>query len=357
MLETPVQKRRARAVATVERRAHILWIDHGRGGHGYLRGDSRAFSPLPVSLADTTGSESLDTTPGELLAAAVCSSFVVALADLLARQARPRWSSPWMQPVRSGIGTAGEAISGLHLRVRGRGAGLEPESFVDCADLALACCPISHALSATVTVTVDADLARERNAASRTSPQQSKRLGEADPCSERLAHASVAASPDDGSSSDQRRRSRHRRGRDQRMARGARRRAHARRSGPSARPPGEGRSSARSMRARADRQPQHPVRKHDSARARGEASRRSRDRASPALDRALERDRDGRARQQGSPPSSAGTSPPTNPRRRSTRSASTISGTPRASSTEATWCTSRATPRRATTRVLSSRAG
>jgi organic hydroperoxide reductase OsmC/OhrA len=92
MLETPItegQERAAETAKTVERHAHILWIDHGGGGHGYLRGGSRAFSPLPASLADTTDSRSLDTTPGELLAAAVRSSFAVTLADLLVRRGTP----------------------------------------------------------------------------------------------------------------------------------------------------------------------------------------------------------------------------------------------------------------------------
>ena len=159
MLETPVQERRTRAAATVERHAHILWIDHGRGGHGYLRGDSRAFSPLPVSLADTTGSGSPDTTPGELLAAAVCSSFVVTLADLLAQRGTPALELAVDAICQTENRDCGRTISGLRIRVRGRGAELEPESFADCADHALACCPISHALSATVTITIDADLA------------------------------------------------------------------------------------------------------------------------------------------------------------------------------------------------------
>ena len=81
----------------------------------------------------------------------------------------------------------------------------------------------------------------------------------------------------------------------------------------------------------ADRQPQHPVREHDSRPSgRRELPGDPALERRPALDRALERDRDGRARQQGRPPSSAGTSRPTSRRRRSTRSASTTSGTRRA---------------------------
>jgi organic hydroperoxide reductase OsmC/OhrA len=160
MLETPVHVRsHERAAETVERHAHILWIDHGSGGHGYLRGDSRAFSPLPVSLAGTNHWGSPDTTPGELLAAAVCSSFVVTLADLLARRDTPALEIAVDATCQLGEGECGQTIIGLHLRVGGRGVGLEPESFAQSAQLALACCPISHALSATVDITVDADLA------------------------------------------------------------------------------------------------------------------------------------------------------------------------------------------------------
>lgn len=160
MLEAPVQQRQGHMAATVERHAHILWIDHGRGGHGYLRADSPAFSALPVSLADTTDPGSADTTPGELLAASVCSSFVVTLADLLAQRGTPALELAADATCQIEDKDCGRTISGLQLRVRGRGAGLEPESFAESAHLALACCPISHALSATVTIAIDADLAR-----------------------------------------------------------------------------------------------------------------------------------------------------------------------------------------------------
>jgi lipoyl-dependent peroxiredoxin len=160
MLETPVQERQERTAASVERHAHILWIDHGDGGHGYLRGDSRAFSSLPVSLTDTSASGSPDTTPGELLAAAQCSSFVVTLADLLARRDMPALELAVDATCEIANRECRRAICGVHLRVRGRGAQLERESFAECANLALACCPISQALSATAPITVDADLAR-----------------------------------------------------------------------------------------------------------------------------------------------------------------------------------------------------
>ena len=160
MLETPVQERRARAAETVERQAHILWIDHGDGGHGYLRGDSRAFSANPIAWADSAHSRSPDTTPGELMAAAQCSSFVMTLAKLLAQCGTPALELAVDATCQIEDNECGQTISGLHLRVRARGAGLERGSFADSAYHALECCPISHAMSATVAITMEADLAR-----------------------------------------------------------------------------------------------------------------------------------------------------------------------------------------------------
>jgi lipoyl-dependent peroxiredoxin len=161
MLETPVQVRsQARAAETVERHAHILWTDLGSGGHGYLRADSRAFSPLPVSPAGRSHRGSPDTTPGELLAAAVCSSFAVTLAELLARRETPAQELAVDATCELAESQSGQTISGIHLRVRRRGAGLEPDWFAESVQLALARCPVSHSLSATVDITVDADLGR-----------------------------------------------------------------------------------------------------------------------------------------------------------------------------------------------------
>src|SRR5437764_6275187 len=115
MFETPVQERQGRAAETVERHAHILWIDRGGGGHGYLRGDSRAFSALPASRADTSDSGSPDTTPGELLAAAQCSSVVVTLADLLARRDTPALELEVDATCQIEENECRQSISGLHL--------------------------------------------------------------------------------------------------------------------------------------------------------------------------------------------------------------------------------------------------
>ena len=85
---------------------------------------------------------------------------MVTLADLLAQRGTPALELDVDATCQIEESECGGTISGLRLRVRGRGADLTPESFADSAQLALACCPISHALSATVTITIDADLAQ-----------------------------------------------------------------------------------------------------------------------------------------------------------------------------------------------------
>ena len=82
------------------------------------------------------------------------------LADLLAQRRTPALELTVDATCEIEGGECGGKIRGLHVCVLGRGAGLEPESFGDSAHLALACCPISHALGATVGITLDADLAR-----------------------------------------------------------------------------------------------------------------------------------------------------------------------------------------------------
>src|SRR5437870_12680764 len=77
------------AARRIERHAHVLWIHHSDGGQGHLRGDGKAFSALPLSLADEQDSRRAHTTPGELIAAAMSASFAATLADLLARDGTP----------------------------------------------------------------------------------------------------------------------------------------------------------------------------------------------------------------------------------------------------------------------------
>ena len=151
---------RGGAATSVERHAHVLWTDRGGGGCGRLGGGSRTFSALPISLADGEAAPNdSHTTPGELLAAALAASFAVTLADLLARRSAP--AHELVVDATCQVQEAGSvrALNGLRLRLAGRGNALTAATFAESADAALACCPVSRALSATVPISVEAHLA------------------------------------------------------------------------------------------------------------------------------------------------------------------------------------------------------
>jgi lipoyl-dependent peroxiredoxin len=161
MPEVRARQRPDGRATRIERHAHVLWTDHGKGGRGRLRGESRAFSALPLSLVngDRDPNES-DTTPGELLAAAQAASFVVTLADVLVRRGTPASELAVDAICQIQEEGARRTVVGLRLRVAGRGTGLDAAAFAASADTALAQCPISHALSTAVTISIEVHLAR-----------------------------------------------------------------------------------------------------------------------------------------------------------------------------------------------------
>ena len=109
--------------------------------------------------------------------------------------------------------------------------------------------------------------------------------------------------------------------------------------------------------ASAPRPGQHAVHQHHPGRGRAALPRQPRDRTAHQEPGPLERDGDGRPRQQARRHASAATSRPSPRRRRSTRSASTTSSAAPTAPAAATWSTSRATPRPASTPAPSSKAG
>jgi osmotically inducible protein OsmC len=143
----------------IRRHAHVHWIHHADGGHGHIRGDGKAFSALPLSIADEQDSRRAHTTPGELVAAAMSASFAATLADLLARGGTPATELTVDGTCQLEDHESGRSITALHLRAGARGTGLDPECLAECANRALACCPVSHALSAEVAISVEARVA------------------------------------------------------------------------------------------------------------------------------------------------------------------------------------------------------
>jgi lipoyl-dependent peroxiredoxin len=143
----------------VKRHAHVHWTHHADGGHGHIRGDGKAFSALPLSIADEQDTRRAHTTPGELVAAAMSASFAATVADLLAQGGTPAKELTVDGTCQLDDRGSGRSISGLHIYVTARGTGLDADDFANCADRALACCPVSHALSAEVAISMDARVA------------------------------------------------------------------------------------------------------------------------------------------------------------------------------------------------------
>ncbi len=161
MVEIPASEPLTRAETRLERHAHTLWIEHQSGGSGRVRGASRTFCALPVSLADKADAGHAVTTPGELLAAAHSASFAVTLADILGRRGTPVRELVVDATCEIGDdGSGGRQITMLQLHVLGSGTGVDAATFSGAADAALACCPISHALSSTVPISIDAQLTK-----------------------------------------------------------------------------------------------------------------------------------------------------------------------------------------------------
>lgn len=140
----------------IRRHAHVHWIHHADGGHGHIRGDGKAFSALPLSIADEQDSRHAHTTPGELVAAAMSASFAATLADLLARGGTPAKELAVDGTCQLDDRGSGRSISGLHMNVSARGTGLDADDFADCANRALASCPVSRALSAEIAISLEA---------------------------------------------------------------------------------------------------------------------------------------------------------------------------------------------------------
>lgn len=160
MAESPVSERQNRA-SSITRQAHVLWIDNAGGKGGRLRGDSGAFRAMPFSLAYQRNSRSPQTTPGELLAAAQSASFVLTLADLLARHGTPARELSVDAICQLDDAGSGRRLRALRLRVVGHATELDAAAFKKSADAALGCCPISRALSADVAIGIETELAAE----------------------------------------------------------------------------------------------------------------------------------------------------------------------------------------------------
>jgi osmotically inducible protein OsmC len=135
----------------VESSANVTWLGSLAEGSGTVRVASGAFPEQTLTWKARAESRASGTSPEELIAAAHASCFAMALSFGLGQAGH----APERLETSARVGfQLPEGITGVHLTVRGRVAGLDAEGFRAAAEAAKANCPVSRALGA-VTITLD----------------------------------------------------------------------------------------------------------------------------------------------------------------------------------------------------------
>jgi osmotically inducible protein OsmC len=139
---------------TVESSASTTWEGDLIHGNGSVRPASGAFPELALTWNNRAASRATGTSPEELIAAAHSGCFSMALAHGLAGAGH----APERLDVTARVGfAAGEGITGIHLTVKGKVAGIDAAVFTAAVEDAKANCPVSKALAA-VPITAEATL-------------------------------------------------------------------------------------------------------------------------------------------------------------------------------------------------------
>ncbi|HEY0259286.1 MAG TPA: OsmC family peroxiredoxin [Lacisediminihabitans sp.] len=135
--------------------ATTLWIGDLRSGSGTVSLDSSDAAEFPVSWAARAEGEVGKTNPEELLGAAHSACFSMAFANLLAQFGTPPQN---LQVTAAVTFDPAEGITGSHLLVSAKVAGIGEDDFQRIAAEAKATCPVSRALAG-IPVTLEASLA------------------------------------------------------------------------------------------------------------------------------------------------------------------------------------------------------
>jgi osmotically inducible protein OsmC len=138
------------------RTAQTHWEGNLAEGAGKVTLESSGIGTFDVSWPARAEEPNGKTSPEELIAAAHSSCFSMALSNGLAKADSPAQSLDTSAEVDFVPGTG---ITEIRLRVRGTVEGMSNEDFVAAAEDAKANCPVSQALAAVPSITLDAALA------------------------------------------------------------------------------------------------------------------------------------------------------------------------------------------------------
>jgi len=135
--------------------ATTLWFGDLLTGSGTTSLDSSDAAEFPVSWAARSEGVSGKTNPEELLGAAHSACYSMAFANALAGNGTPPEN---LQVTAAVTFVPGEGITGSHLLVSAKVAGLSEEDFQRLAEDAKKNCPVSQALTG-IPITLEASLA------------------------------------------------------------------------------------------------------------------------------------------------------------------------------------------------------
>jgi len=140
---------------SVTSEATTLWFGDLMSGSGTTSLDSSDAAEFPVSWAARSTGVSGKTNPEELLGAAHSACYSMAFANALATNGTPPES---LQVTAAVTFDPAEGITGSHLLVSAKVAGLSDDEFQRLAEEAKANCPVSRALAG-IPITLEASLA------------------------------------------------------------------------------------------------------------------------------------------------------------------------------------------------------
>ena len=145
-------------MAGIRRRAHAVWTGSLSDGKGRMETSSGALIEKPYSFHTRFENEP-GTNPEELIAAAHAGCYSMAFSATLGDKGYTperieTHATCTVTPKQGG----GWAITGMHLKVRGKVPGLDNATFVEIAHEADKGCPVSNLLRCGLTIELDAAL-------------------------------------------------------------------------------------------------------------------------------------------------------------------------------------------------------
>lgn len=141
-------------------RARASWQGGLADGQGTVSTSSGVLTSSEVSWKARAerNAETPQTSPEELIGAAIAACFSMALANDLAQGGHAPEKLDVSSTTHFEVGAGGAKISDIHLDVKGKVPGMDQPSFQQAVDGAARNCPVSQALKGNVQITANAQL-------------------------------------------------------------------------------------------------------------------------------------------------------------------------------------------------------